>query len=111
MKISELKKLIKEAVKESIQEELKGILLEALKSNTPKQSIQESKTMTFTTKDITPQPSQDVLREQYLRVMDETMNPQGLGQQYDPSAPTSMEGALPPGEVSMDQIFDLMSKK
>ncbi len=40
MKTDALKKLIKEAVKEAIQDELKNILLEAVKSN--KQPIKES---------------------------------------------------------------------
>ena len=38
MKITELKKIIKESVREAIQEELKEILLEAVKS--PKQIIE-----------------------------------------------------------------------
>ena len=42
MKIEGLKKLIKEAVREVIQEELKDILLEAVKS--PRTTIQETYT-------------------------------------------------------------------
>ena len=38
MKITELKKIVKQSVKEAIQEELKEILLEAVKS--PKQIIE-----------------------------------------------------------------------
>jgi hypothetical protein len=40
MKATELKKFIKEAVREAIQEELKDILLEAVRS--PKQIVRES---------------------------------------------------------------------
>jgi hypothetical protein len=54
MKTTDFKKLIKEAVREVIQEELKNILLEALKS--PKQIIKESYPpfCTFTTSLCTP---------------------------------------------------------
>ena len=52
MKASEFKKLIKEAVKEVIQEELRDILLEAVKS--PKQIVRESYTPAPTH---TPAPS------------------------------------------------------
>ena len=59
MKQSEFKKLIKESVREAIQEELKDILLEAVKGN--KQSIVESyqpdvRTLNFNTNSITPIP-------------------------------------------------------
>jgi hypothetical protein len=56
MKPSEFKKLIKESVREAIQEELKDILLEAVRSN--KQPITESyrvsddRTLNFNTNSI-----------------------------------------------------------
>ncbi len=40
MKLSELKKVVKDAVKEAIQEEMKDILLEAIR--TPKHTIYEN---------------------------------------------------------------------
>jgi hypothetical protein len=110
MKTSELKQIIKEAVKESIQEELKTILLEALKSQPTKQPIQESRKMTFTTEDITPKPSPMGSRENFMSLIKETANPQGIGQPYDPNHPTATGDDLPPGEVSFDQIMNLMSK-
>jgi phage baseplate assembly protein W len=60
MKPSEFKKLIKESVREAIQEELKDILLEAIKSN--KQPITESyqpdtRTLNFNTNSIPHQIS------------------------------------------------------
>ena len=42
MKLNELKKVIKQSVKEAIQEEMKDILLEAVRSS--KQPIQENRT-------------------------------------------------------------------
>ena len=48
MKLSELKNIVKSAVREAIQEELKDILLEAVKS--PKPVVHESVTATPTPK-------------------------------------------------------------
>ena len=46
MKISQLKKIIKESVKEAIQEEMKDILIEAVRA--PKQVVREIETPTPT---------------------------------------------------------------
>ena len=82
MKSTELKKLIKNAVKEAIQEELKDILLEAVKA--PKAPlITESKNMDVPQK-FQPQGSTDT---------------------------TSANGQLPGGDVGMDQIMNLMTGK
>jgi hypothetical protein len=111
MKSTELKKLIKEAVREAIQDELKEILLEAIKS--PKQVITESKNIN--TSIPTPQLSSTETRQKYMDVLDETalnftskdvqkFNPQGAS--IDTTSPN---GQLPNGEVGMDQIMNLMT--
>ena len=123
MKTEALKKIIKEAVKEAIQEELKEVLLEAIKA--PKavvtQPIQESITST-TPPPVTqtPQKSLAEKRQSYMDIIGETglnlnsshakgfgnkpFNPQGGGDT------TSANGALPDGEVNMNQIMGLMTK-
>ena len=123
MKTEALKKIIKEAVREAIQEELKEVLLEAVKA--PKavvtQPIQESITSPTTlTVTQTPKKSLKEQRQSYLDIIGETginmksgdaqgfgnrpFNPQGTGDT------TSANGALPGGEVNMDQIMGLMTR-
>jgi hypothetical protein len=123
MKTEALKKIIKEAVREAIQEELKEVLIEAVKA--PKavvtQPIQESITST-TPAPVTQTPKKSLKeqRQSYLDIIGETginmksgdaqgfgnkpFNPQGVGDT------TSANGALPGGEVNMDQIMGLMTK-
>lgn len=123
MKTEALKKIIKEAVREAIQEELKEVLLEAVKA--PKaiatQPIQESITST-TPAPITQTPKKSLAeqRQSYLDIIGETglnMNSshaQGFGNKsFNPTGnidTTSANGALPSGEVNMDQIIGLMTK-
>jgi len=112
MKSTEFKKIIKEAVREVIQEELKDILLEAVKS--PKPSIQESYSpLTSTTHPpVTQQPNPN-LRQKYMDVLGET----ALGftsqdvPRFSPQGTDPVNGNLGNGEVSMDQIMNLMSTK
>lgn len=123
MKTEALKKIIKEAVREAIQEELKEVLLEAVKA--PKavvtQPIQESITST-TPAPVTQTPKKSLAeqRQSYMDIIGETginmksgdaqgfgnrpFNPQGTGDT------TSANGALPGGEVNMNQIMGLMTK-
>ena len=54
MKLSQLKIIVKEAVKEAIQEEMKDILMEAVRS--PKQTVYEHNVGTPTTDVATPTP-------------------------------------------------------
>tara|TARA_B000000475_G_C15772678_1_gene355956 strand:+ start:106 stop:453 length:348 start_codon:yes stop_codon:yes gene_type:complete len=115
MKLSELKKVVKSAVKEAIQEEMKDILLEAVKS--PTQPITSTPTKT--------EPLQETdrlkLRENMMNVLDSmrpgadgTINattadvPMAVGGTVDTTSPN---GALPQGNVSMDQIMGLMNSK
>ena len=127
MKLSQLKTIVKEAVKEAIQEEMKDILLEAVKS--PKQTIYENRMGTPTTDVATPIPSptnpvatktREEIRENYMNVLN-SMKPGANGtlsantnniplQVNGPVDTTSPNGALPQGEVSMNQIMGLMNK-
>ena len=114
MKSVEFKKIIKEAVREVIQEELKDILLEAVK--TPKTVVRES--YSSTTNPI--QPSQPAftpnvdLRSKYADILGETalsftsrdVSKFSPGANVDP-----VNGSLPEGELGMDQIMNLMSNR
>ena len=113
MKASEFKKLIKEAVKEVIQEELRDILLEAVKS--PKQIVRESYTPTPTH---TPAPSYIEptmsAREKYMGILGETAmsfntNDLAASRPFQPHG-DPINGSLGSGEVGMDQIMSLLKK-
>jgi hypothetical protein len=119
MKTDFLKKLIKEAVREAIQEEIKDILLEAVRS--PKTVVQESHTPTNNSY-MTPTQQKtgitpDIKRN--LRAMiggefDTTITATSAMAQptYTPP-PVNTVGdgsSLPPGEVNLNQILNLMNK-
>ena len=124
MKVSQLKTIVKDAVREAIQDELKDILLEAVRS--PKQAISEYKPTNPTVG--TPSPtnpvatkSREEIRENYMNVLGGMMpgkdgiisantNNTPL-QMSGPVDTTSPNGSLPQGNVSMDQIMGLMNKK
>jgi hypothetical protein len=113
MKIDGLKKLIKEAVREAIQEELKDILLEAVR--TPKQIVRESfsPTTVSTPKPTFTQPTMDT-RKAYADVMNETMmsfTSKDAQVPFRPQVSDPVNGNLGAGEVGMDQIMALMSGK
>lgn len=125
MKTEALKKIIKQAVKEAIQEELKEVLLEAVKAPkvTVPQPVQENKNITSTTPapvTQTPKKSLAEQRKAYIDIIGETglnMNSThapGFGNKpFNPQGSvdtTSVNGALPSGEVNMDQIMGLMTK-
>jgi hypothetical protein len=114
MKASDLKRFIKESVKEAIQEELKDILLEAVKS--PKQVIRESYTPPPPHTSIEPGIPEITMdkRQAYIDILGETamsftsqdvprFNP---GANVDP-----INGQLPAGDLGMDQIMNLMSNR
>ena len=113
MKQDALKKIIKQAVKEAIQEEIKDILLEAVRA--PKQAVVES-----------VQPKQQVIegpsmssaekRAAYQNIlgdMGNAFNSQHVERplQIRTVDTTSQGSSLPNGNVSMDQIMNLMGKK
>ena len=125
MKPSELKSFIKEAVREAIQEELKDILLEAVRA--PKLPIQEtyqiSPVSTGTSTQVTNSPPQKSPTEKRA-MMESIMGDMRRGQdtlnfttqniaantlQVAPGMNTSGEGSsLPAGNVGLDMIMGLM---
>ena len=60
MKLSQLKSIVKDAVKEAIQEEMKDILLEAVR--VPKQTVYENRMGTPTTNVATPSSPNPVMQ-------------------------------------------------
>lgn len=116
MKISELKKIVKQSVKEAIQEEMKDILLEAVRS--PKPQLNESPQPTFTQPQEVKQPSmsKEELRENYRNILNggNTFNSSQITQPLQVNGPmdtTSPNGKLPDGEVSLDQISQFIPKR
>lgn len=111
MKSTELKKFIKDAVREAIQEELKEILLEAVRS--PKQVVRESYAPpTQTPQPSFTQPTMD-LRSKYAGVLNETaMNftSNDVAQPFRPQG-DPINGNLGTGELGMDQIMSLLNTK
>ena len=123
MKLSQLKTIVKEAVKEAIQEEMKDILIEAVRA--PKSVVYENNTTPPTsTNPTTQQPmstdSRIAMRENIQNVLGGMM-PGANGTLSATSADiplqvgsgdtTSPNGSLPNGNVSMDQIMGLMNSK
>lgn len=109
MKIGQLKKLIKESVREVIQDELKEILLEAVKA--PKQ-IQQITPQQNSFKQATTQIENKPLRENtdiktsYLEVLNETAAPRSEKGTF---VPTPGSTSLGEGEVDFSQIQGLLN--
>ena len=123
MKISQLKTIVKEAVKEAIQEEMKDILLEAVRS--PKQTVYEYKPTNSTVgppspTNPVPTKTREEIRENYMSVLNGMMpgangtlsaNTNSMPLQMNgPVDTTSPNGKLPEGDVPMDMIMGLMNK-
>ena len=129
MKPSELKSFIKEAVREAIQEELKDILLEAVRA--PKLPIQETYQMNNLLSPVAvdatapqlPQKSASEKRAMMESIMGDmkrgqdtlnftTQNLAANTLQITPGMNTSGDGSkLPEGNVGLDMIMGLMGKK
>jgi len=122
MKLNELRKVIREEVKAAIQEELKDILLEAVRS--PKTVVTGTTPQQNTTQAL-PEDDKAKLRENMMGVLD-GMKPgqdtlsfnstdarnMGGNLQVAPGMNTSGEGSqLPAGNVGLDQIMGLMKGK
>ena len=111
MKSTELKKFIKDAVREAIQEELKEILLEAVRS--PKQIVRESYAPPAQTSQPSfTQPTMD-LRSKYAGVLNETamsFTSNDVAQPFRPQG-DPINGNLGTGELGMDQIMGLLNTK
>ena len=117
MKLTELKKVLKETVREVIQEELKDILLEAVK--TPKVVTQTPVMESFNPTVPTPSPTTPVMssqekRDAYKNILGETAASFNTNnaQTFRPNPGMDMaNGSLPEGNVGIDQIMNLMSGK
>lgn len=110
MKLDVLRKIIREEVKGAIQEELKDILLEAVKS--PKQPVMES---TPVANNPVPTKSKEELRESYRNILGDTAANFNSSKVTQPLRVTSTDtaspnGQLPEGDVPMDMIMGLMNK-
>jgi hypothetical protein len=112
MKSTDFKKLIKEAVREAIQEELKDILLEAVRS--PKQVVRESYAPPAQTSQPTYAPPSIDFRSKYAEVLGETalsFTSQDAQPAFRPHSSDPVNGNLGAGEVGMDQIMGLLNTK
>lgn len=126
MKLDILRKIIREEVKGAIQEELKDLLLEAIR--TPKQVVETqtynpSFSSGYTSPPVTTHPpatstvSKEQLRENYRNILGETAASFNTSQVGKPLQLTgtmdtaSPNGRLPEGEVPMNMIMGLMNKK
>jgi hypothetical protein len=111
MKSTDFKKLIKEAVREAIQEELKDILLEAVKS--PKQIVRESYAPPAQTTQPSFTPPTMDFRSKYAEVLGETamsFTSQDAQPTFRPQG-DPINGNLGTGEIGMDQIMGLLNTK
>jgi len=112
MKLNELRKVIREEVKAAIQEELKDILLEAVRS--PKTVVTGNSPVAATTK---PDPeAQKAFRQQMLSQIAAGNGNMNLTtadtNTFRPAGPATAEGSsLPEGNVGLDQIMGLMTNK
>ena len=115
MKTDILKKLIKEAVREVFQEEMKEILLEAVRS--PKTVVTESIRDTYAQPHIS-QPKQltaEERRNMFSGMLGEMQNGGIANTAYNgvvnPNTSTdTINGQLPEGQVGLDQIMSMMNK-
>ena len=114
MKTNDFKILIKQSVKEAIQEELKDILLEAIRS--PKTLVTETLKDNYAQpyieqpKKLTPTERQAM----FGGILGEMQNGGAITSQYanefQPQSVDTINGALPSGEVGLDMIMGLMNK-
>ena len=115
MKTDILKKFIKEAVKEAIQEELKDILLEAVRA--PKTVMNESVVRDTYAQPHIEKPKQLTAAERQAMfggILGEMQMGGAATSQYagnfQPNSVDTVNGALPEGNVGLDQIMALMNK-
>jgi hypothetical protein len=110
MKPNEFKKMLKEAVREVFQEEMKEILLEAVRS--PKTVVTEN---TQPIKSNIPVDIKRNLRSMIGGEFDTTIsaNSSMVQPSYTPPPINTMGdgSSLPPGEVSLNQIMGIMNNK
>lgn len=116
MKPSDFKKMIKEAVKEAIQEELKEILLEAVRA--PKTVVNESVVRdTYAQphienpKKLTAQERRDMFSGMLGEMQMGNPATTAYAGDFRPQSVDTINGALPEGNVGLDQIMALMKGK
>ena len=115
MKTDALKKFIKEAVREAIQEELKDILLEAVRA--PKTVMNESLRDTYAQPHIeNPKKlTASERRDMFSGILGEMQTGKPATSAYagnfNPQPADTINGALPEGNVGLDQIMALMNSK
>ena len=113
MKSTAFKKIIKECVREVFRDELKDILLESLKSNNTKPAITESVAIPQPSLTSKPDPKSLVSKRQaYMDVIGETamsFNSSDVGK-FNPQGVDPVSGKMPDGEVSLDQITNLIKR-
>ena len=110
MKLTELKKVLKETVREVIQEELKDILLEAVKSPKVVTSTPIVESITTIPQQPSIQPpslSSTEKRDAYRNILGETAA--GFTSNHAHPGMDVANGSLPNGNVGMDQIMGLMN--
>ena len=112
MKTSELKKLLKDAVKEAIQEELRDILLEAVKSS--KQPVNESYAQPVLAEPRKLSPEER--KNMFSGILGEMQNGGVANSAYAGEVKAAgpidpVNGSLPEGSVGLDQIMGLMGNK
>ena len=115
MKPSDFKKIIKEAVREAIQEELKDILLEAVRA--PKTIVTESLKDNYAQphlsnpKKLTPSERQAMFGGILEEMQGGGAATTAYSGQFQSTGPVdNVNGALPEGSVGLDQIMALMNK-
>jgi hypothetical protein len=113
MKLNELRKIIREEVKAAIQEELKDILLEAVKSpksviSTPEPSFQSSPSNLQEQRNA----RMDIMNKMMARNGNMNLNSSDVNTFRPTGGDTVSEGSsLPAGNVGLDQIMGLMNSK
>ena len=109
MKQNALKSLIKQAVREAIQEELKDILLEAVKA--PKQTVVENVQPQKVVEGSSMHSKENrAAYQNILGDMQAQFTSQDVPKPFNPQG--GVPGAdLPAGEVNMNQIMGLMNSK
>ena len=112
MDITKFKKIIKEAVRESIQEELKDILLEALKSpkgNMVTENVRTNQLISSPQGEMSPIDRRAAIQN----ILGETQKAFTSNdvQTFVPRSVDPVNGTLPSGDLGMDQIMSLIGKK
>jgi hypothetical protein len=108
MKVTDFKKTLKEAIREVFQEELKNIILEAMKGD--KNSISESRTRVTSNNPLESDVISN-LRNNYKNMMDEeefSFSSQNTHPKYNPRPVDPLNGVLPEGSVDLSQILNFV---